>query len=65
MPAADSDSDSDIGPSIPGTSSQKKKAAKKKKLAHERLYLDNLPEADRYWKSFMHRDAVNFVTMTR
>jgi peptidylprolyl isomerase domain and WD repeat-containing protein 1 len=34
-------------------------------LPHERLYLDHLPDADRYYKSFMHRDALNFVTMTK
>lgn len=64
MPTAGDDSDDDIGPSIPGAG-ETKKVHKKKKLAHEKLYLDNLPEADRYWKSFMHRDSVNFVTMTK
>lgn len=62
MPTNGDDSDEDIGPSVPG---QAKKVHKRKKLAHEKLYLDHLPEADRYWKSFMHRDAVNFVTMTK
>ncbi len=34
-------------------------------LPHEKLYLDHLPGADRYSKSFMHRDVVNFAVMTR
>lgn len=65
MPTAGDESDDDIGPSIPGADTEPKKVHKKKKLAHGKLYLDNLPEADRYWKSFMHRDSVNFVTMTK
>jgi len=34
-------------------------------LPHERLYLDHLPNADRYSKSFMHRDVINFVVSTK
>lgn len=34
-------------------------------LPHEKLYLDHLPNADRYYKSFMHRDVINFNVMTR
>lgn len=34
-------------------------------LPHEKLYKDHLPSADRYYKSFMHRDVINFVVMTR
>jgi peptidylprolyl isomerase domain and WD repeat-containing protein 1 len=34
-------------------------------LPHEKLYLDHLPSADRYYKSFMHRDTINFCVMTR
>ena len=34
-------------------------------LPHERLFLDHLPSADRYYKSFMHRDVINFVVVTR
>jgi hypothetical protein len=33
-------------------------------LPHEKLYLDHLPNADQYYKSFMHRDVVNFSVMT-
>lgn len=34
-------------------------------LKHEQLFLDHLPSADRYSKSFMHRDVLNFVTVTK
>jgi peptidylprolyl isomerase domain and WD repeat-containing protein 1 len=34
-------------------------------LPHEKLFLDHLPSADRYYKSFMHRDVINFVVVTR
>jgi peptidylprolyl isomerase domain and WD repeat-containing protein 1 len=34
-------------------------------LKHEKLFLDHLPSADRYHKSFMHRDVINFVTVTK
>lgn len=33
-------------------------------LPHEKLYLDHLPSADRYWKSFMHRDTVTEIAVT-
>lgn len=33
-------------------------------LPHESTYLSNLPSADRYFKSLMHRDTVNSVTVT-
>ena len=34
-------------------------------LPHEKLYLEHLPNADRYYKSFMHRDVINFNVFTR
>ncbi|CAE6442967.1 unnamed protein product, partial [Rhizoctonia solani] len=34
-------------------------------LPHERLFLDHLPSADRYSKSFMHRDVLNYVIITK
>ncbi|SPC67678.1 related to Peptidylprolyl isomerase domain and WD repeat-containing protein 1 [Ustilago sp. UG-2017b] len=42
--------------------SQKKR--KPALLPHEKTYLSNLPSADRYSKSLMHRDTVNSVTVT-
>lgn len=34
-------------------------------LPHEKLYLEHLPNADQYYQSFMHRDALNFCVMTK
>ena len=34
-------------------------------LPHEKLYLEHLPTADRYFKSFMHRDAITFNVITK
>ncbi|KAJ3022231.1 UNVERIFIED_CONTAM: hypothetical protein HDU68_009241 [Siphonaria sp. JEL0065] len=67
------DSDDDFGPmplpddSETADNNPNLKPAKPKKqrvLAHESLYLDNLPLADMYERSLMHRDIVNFVAVT-
>lgn len=34
-------------------------------LPHERLFLEHLPNTDQYYKSFMHRDTINFSVITR
>jgi hypothetical protein len=34
-------------------------------LPHERLFLEHLPNADRYFKSFMHRDILTHVVSTQ
>ena len=34
-------------------------------LPHERLYLEHLPDANQYYKSFMHREIINFCVVTR
>ena len=34
-------------------------------LPHEELYLSNLPSAEYYEKSFMHRDVVSHVIVTK
>ncbi|TFK24943.1 peptidyl-prolyl cis-trans isomerase [Coprinopsis marcescibilis] len=58
----DSDSD-DVGPMpLPASEAAKKK---RKVLPHEKLYLDHLPKAEQYYKSFMHRDVLNFAIMTK
>ncbi|KAJ9091648.1 hypothetical protein QFC19_009018 [Naganishia cerealis] len=65
------DDDDDIGPmpDMPGDGAGEtgkgKKKSKKAVLPHEKLYLEHLPSANRYYKSFMHRDQINFVTMTK
>ncbi|KAK0524975.1 Peptidyl-prolyl cis-trans isomerase cyp15 [Tilletia horrida] len=66
------DSDDDVGPQLPGAApgagdagaSAQHVRKKRKVLPYESLYLDHLPSADRYSKSFMHRDTVNFVAAT-
>jgi peptidylprolyl isomerase domain and WD repeat-containing protein 1 len=51
----DSDSDDEIIGPVPT------EAKKPKVLEFEKLYLDELPDAHNYEKSFMHRDVVTFV----
>ncbi|KAK4047441.1 Peptidyl-prolyl cis-trans isomerase cyp15 [Microbotryomycetes sp. JL221] len=60
--AAD-DSDDDVGPMPMPAGDQP--AKKRKTLAHEKLYLEHLPNADRYYQSFMHRDTVTNVALSR
>lgn len=55
MPTADSNGSATTG-------SRKKRRAV---LPHEKLFLEHLPDADRYYKSYMHRDTLNYVVMTR
>ncbi|KAF8606860.1 hypothetical protein BDV93DRAFT_328735 [Ceratobasidium sp. AG-I] len=60
------DEEDDIGP-MPMAEGGGDGAVRKKRkiLPHERLFLDHLPSADRYSKSFMHRDVLNYVIMTK
>ncbi|KAJ7644158.1 hypothetical protein FB45DRAFT_289732 [Roridomyces roridus] len=59
------DSDDEQGP-MPLPAGESDGVKKKKKvLPHERLYLEHLPNTDQYYKSFMHRDTINFVVVTR
>ncbi|KAK9763570.1 Peptidyl-prolyl cis-trans isomerase cyp15 [Basidiobolus ranarum] len=58
-----SDSDVDIGP-LPPSSEEIAPKKKRKVLAHEKLYLDQLPSADMYERSFMHRDVLNNVVVS-
>lgn len=60
--ASDSDSD-DMGPMpVPAGAPAKKQ---RRTLEYEHLYLEQLPNADRYHKSLMHRDTINSVSVTR
>lgn len=59
-----SSSEEEVGP-MPGPSREDAAHAKRRKtLQYEKLYLDHLPRADRYVKSLMHRDTINFVQVT-
>lgn len=56
-------SDSDgafVGPAVPDAI----KAKKRKVLAHEKLYLENLPCAESYERSYMHRDVISHCVVT-
>jgi peptidylprolyl isomerase domain and WD repeat-containing protein 1 len=69
MPPADMDDsdDEEIGPmpDVPSVEMSKGRKKKRAVLPHERVFLDNMPDTDRYTKSFMHRADLNFVTMTK
>eukprot|EP00730_Choanoeca_flexa_P014568 TRINITY_DN6414_c0_g1_i2.p1 TRINITY_DN6414_c0_g1~~TRINITY_DN6414_c0_g1_i2.p1 ORF type:complete len:620 (+),score=157.07 TRINITY_DN6414_c0_g1_i2:2-1861(+) len=58
--ASDS-SDDDLGP-MPAAEPEPKR--RKRVLKHEQLYLSNLPEADMYEQSYMHRDTVTHTVVT-
>ncbi|KAJ3328777.1 hypothetical protein HDU76_009310 [Blyttiomyces sp. JEL0837] len=49
----------------PAENNMRSVAETKRVLEHEQLYLSNLPNADMYEKSLMHRDIVNFVEVTK
>ncbi|EDR13370.1 uncharacterized protein LACBIDRAFT_322968 [Laccaria bicolor S238N-H82] len=60
------DDDDDVGPMpLPADAAGGGVKKKRKVLPHERLYLEHLPDKDQYYKSFMHRDVVNFCVMTK
>ncbi|KAG0311165.1 Peptidyl-prolyl cis-trans isomerase cyp15 [Linnemannia gamsii] len=61
------DSDDDIGPMPAPAAAEEENVAKKRKraLPHEQLYISRMPSAEMYEKSYMHRDAINFVAVTR
>ncbi|KAF9267395.1 hypothetical protein L218DRAFT_920202 [Marasmius fiardii PR-910] len=63
---ADDDSDDDLGP-MPMPAGEDKGNTKKKRkvLPHEKLYLEHLPSTDQYYKSFMHRDVINYCVVTK
>eukprot|EP01134_Creolimax_fragrantissima_P000761 CFRG0761T1 len=61
--AAENDSDDDVvGPLPPAA--QDEAIVKKKTLKFQQVYLDNLPCAEMYERSYMHRDVVNDVVVT-
>ncbi|KAF5369325.1 hypothetical protein D9758_002745 [Tetrapyrgos nigripes] len=62
--AAESDDD-DLGPVPMPAGAEGSSKKKRKVLPHERLYLDHLPNTDQYWKSFMHREVINFCVVTK
>lgn len=62
--ANDDDDDAWIGP-MPEEQSAVSKAKKRKVLPYEKVYLENLPNAESYEKSYMHRDIITHVVSTK
>ncbi|KAK1229891.1 Peptidyl-prolyl cis-trans isomerase cyp15 [Marasmius sp. AFHP31] len=63
---ADDESDDDLGPMpMPAGEGNGNSKKKRKILPHEKLYLEHLPDTDQYYKSFMHRDVINYCVTTR
>ena len=57
---ADSDGEDFVGPSL----SEALLPKKRKTLPYEKIYLENLPSADSYEKSYMHRDVITHCIVT-
>ncbi|KAJ7675792.1 hypothetical protein DFH06DRAFT_1266388 [Mycena polygramma] len=64
-PAEDDDSEDEQGPMPLPAGDGVKKKRKVIPPAVERLFLEHLPSADQYYKSFMHRDVINFCVVTK
>ncbi|KAG7088394.1 hypothetical protein E1B28_012392 [Marasmius oreades] len=63
---ADNDSDDDLGPMpMPAGEDNGNMKKKRRVLPHEKLYLEHLPNTDQYYKSFMHRDVINYCVVTK
>ncbi|KAK7070242.1 Peptidylprolyl isomerase domain and WD repeat containing protein 1 [Halocaridina rubra] len=60
----DDEDDEWIGPK-PEEAAVEPKSKKIKVLEYEQMYLDNLPCAEYYEKSYMHRDTVTHVVVTK
>ena len=64
-------SDDEFGPAPAAPESEEKREAaaepkrKKKRLAFEKMYVDNLPSVDQYERSFMHRDIVTHMAVSK
>ncbi|KAI8419748.1 hypothetical protein MSG28_008424 [Choristoneura fumiferana] len=61
--AEESDSDAWIGPMPSEAAISKPK--KRKVLEFESLYLENLPSSETYERSYMHRDVVSHIVVTK
>ncbi|XP_017837331.1 peptidylprolyl isomerase domain and WD repeat-containing protein 1 isoform X2 [Drosophila busckii] len=58
------DDDEWIGP-MPSEQSAAVPAKKKKVLPYEHIYLENLPNAESYERSYMHRDVITHLVCTK
>ncbi|KAG1746021.1 uncharacterized protein EDB91DRAFT_1246145 [Suillus paluster] len=59
------DSDDDVGPMPLPAGANGGFKRKRRVVPHEKLYLDHLPDAEQYYKSYMHRDSLSFVVVTK
>eukprot|EP01138_Halocafeteria_seosinensis_P001278 gb/GECG01001311.1/.p1 GENE.gb/GECG01001311.1/~~gb/GECG01001311.1/.p1 ORF type:complete len:737 (+),score=111.85 gb/GECG01001311.1/:1-2211(+) len=55
--------DEDVGPAVPETAAPLVKK-RRKELPHENVYLESLPNADMYEKSYMHRTPVTHIKIS-
>ncbi|CAH7683899.1 hypothetical protein BY996DRAFT_4577369 [Phakopsora pachyrhizi] len=63
----DGSDEEDLGPlPAPAVDEKSSRASEKlkRKAQHDRIHLQDLPSAERYHRSFMHRDVVSWVTVT-
>jgi len=61
-----SDDDDDLGPMpVPGSIDTKVISKKQRKLKFEKVFVDRLPCSDSYEYSYMHRDIVNHVGVSK
>ncbi|KAM6494314.1 hypothetical protein JOM56_010675 [Amanita muscaria] len=63
--AANESDDDDVGPMPMPDANNNSMKKKRKILPHERVYLEHLPNANQYYRSFMHRDVLNFCVITK
>ncbi|XP_067011053.1 peptidylprolyl isomerase domain and WD repeat-containing protein 1 [Anabrus simplex] len=63
--SSDEDSDECIGPMPVSANTEPPKRKKLKVLKYEHLYLEHLPCAESYERSFMHRDVVTHILVTK
>lgn len=61
----DGDSEDSADDLIGPVPSEAAKPKKHKCLKHELLYLDNLPSAESYERSYMHRDVITHIVVTK
>lgn len=56
---AEQEDDEDVGPALPPS-----KPKKQRTLPLQSVFMENLPSCDSYERSLMHRDVVNFLSVT-
>lgn len=61
----DSDSDDSSSSWVGPTLDEAVKPKKRRVLKYEQLHLDNLPNAESYEKSYMHRDVITHILVTK